>query len=123
MYILYSILAVWRAFGTSFSVVGPGLSARIRCKGSAPDMGKIAITNIRTPMPPIQWVKLRQNSMPLSSASTLESMLPPVVVKPEIDSKRLSKKDGIAPLITNGSAPNKDIITHDKDTVIIPSLA
>ena len=41
-------------------------------------------------MPPIQWVKLRQNSMPRLSASTLVRMVAPVVVKPLTVSKNAS---------------------------------
>ena len=49
-----------------------------------------AITNTRTPMPPIQCVKLRQNKMPLLSDSTSVTMEAPVVVKPLTVSKRAS---------------------------------
>ena len=47
--------------------------------------------NTRMPMPPNQWVKLRQKSIPLSSASTSVRMLAPVVVKPETVSNTASK--------------------------------
>ena len=48
-------------------------------------------------MPPIQWEKLRQKSMHRGRSSTLVRMLAPVVVKPEIVSKRASVKEGMAP--------------------------
>ena len=48
-------------------------------------------------MPPIQWEKLRQNSVPWLSASTSVRIVEPVVVKPETVSKKASTKDGISP--------------------------
>ena len=60
-------------------------------------MGRMAMTNTSTPMPPTQCVKLRQNSRPRSMVSTSVRMLAPVVVKPETVSKKLSIKLGIAP--------------------------
>ena len=61
--------------------------------------------NTSTPMPPIQWVKLRQNSMQRDSASTSVRMLEPVVVKPDTVSNMASMKCGISPLMTKGRAP------------------
>ena len=50
-------------------------------------------------------------------------MLDPVVEKPLAISKKASMIKGISPLMTNGMAPKKDIIIHDKDTIMNPSLA
>ena len=44
-----------------------------------------------TPMPPIQWERLRQSSTPQLSSSTLATTEAPVVVKPETISKKASK--------------------------------
>ncbi len=85
-------------FGTSLPTDGPGLSARIRLMLEPPLMGMIASRNTRTPMPPIQWVKLRQNREQWESASTSLKMLAPVVVKPDTVSKSASVKDGISPV-------------------------
>ena len=49
-----------------------------------------ANTNTSTPIPPIQCVKLRQNKEQCASTSTSDKILAPVVVKPEIVSKRAS---------------------------------
>ena len=57
--------------------------------------GRIAIINTRTPMPPIQCVKLRQKSKDFGRASTSERIEAPVVVKPDTVSKRASMKFGI----------------------------
>ena len=53
-------------------------------------IGRIAITNTRTPMPPTQWVKLRQNSALRLSGSTAVRIEAPVVVKPDTVSKNAS---------------------------------
>ena len=79
--------------GTILFTVGPGLSARRMCsvKPSAPPLvGMMASRNTSTPMPPIQWLKLRQNSSACPSASTSERMEAPVVVKPDTISKSAS---------------------------------
>ncbi len=55
--------------GTSLSTWGPGLSAFIRLTWEPPVRGSSESRNTRTPMPPIQWVKLRQNRMPLGRPS------------------------------------------------------
>ena len=47
-------------------------------------------------MPPTQWEKLRQNSMPWLMASTSVRMVEPVVVKPETISKKASVYEGIS---------------------------
>ena len=57
----------------------------------------MAMTNTRTPMPPTQWVKLRQNRMPRFSDSTSVRMVAPVVVKPETVSKKQSTKLSMEP--------------------------
>ena len=43
-------------------------------------------------MPPIQWVKHRQNWMGSGSTSTSARMVAPVVVKPDAVSKKVSVK-------------------------------
>ena len=58
-------------------------------------MGSTAMTNTSTPMPPIQWVKLRQNSTPWPRGSTAVKNVAPVVVKPETVSKNASMKLGM----------------------------
>ena len=80
--------------GTSLSVLGPGDSARIRWMERAPILGISASDSTSTPMPPAQWVKLRQNNRPLGSASTSVSIVAPVVVKPETVSKKQSTSEG-----------------------------
>ena len=74
-------------------------------------------------MPPIQWVKLRQNSMEWLMPSTLVRMEAPVVVKPETVSKKASMKLGISPLITKGRAPMADTVSQVRAVIRKPSLA
>ena len=75
---------------TSLPTEGPGTSARIRCMPWPSDIGRIAITKTSTPMPPTQWVKLRQNKIPRLRDSTSGRMVAPVVVKPETVSNSAS---------------------------------
>ena len=63
MYRPYRISAVWRRCGVSLPTLGPGLSARIRYMPEPALLrasGTTASRNTRMPMPPSQWLKLRQ---------------------------------------------------------------
>ena len=75
----------------------------------------------RTPIPPIQWVKLLQMSMQRGRTSTSLSMLAPVVVKPETVSKRASMGLGIVLLMTKGMLPIRLKVIQLKATVTKPS--
>ena len=86
-------------------------------------IGRMAMTNTRTPMPPTQWVKLRQNSPPRLKGSTAIKMEEPVVVKPETVSKKASTYMGMSPVRTKGSAPKADMASHARATATKPSLA
>ena len=78
---------------------GPGLSAFIIFIFEPPPIGITASKNTKTPIPPIQWVKLLQKRAVWERASTLFKMLEPVVVKPETVSNNASTKLGISPVI------------------------
>ena len=106
--------------------LGPGLSARRRCMVKpppAPLTGTTARRKTSTPMPPTQWVKLRQKRMPLGSPSTAGRMEAPVVVKPETVSKRASTRFGMAPERTKGRQPRKLMAIQARLTQTRPSLA
>lgn len=99
MYMTYKILAVVRIFGTSLFTFGPGLSARSRCMVyplPLSPFGESARRNTSTPMPPSQWLKLRQYIIPGESASTSPRIEEPVVVNPDTISNRASTKFGIS---------------------------
>ena len=83
-------MAVSIALLESFPTVGPGISARIRCMLRPSASGSTAMTNTSTPIPPTQWVKLRQKRSPCSMLSTSVRMVEPVVVKPLTVSKSAS---------------------------------
>ena len=117
----YRILAVDCTLGTSLSTCGPGLSAFIRLTWEPPVSGSSESRNTRTPMPPIQWVKLRQNRIPLGSPSTAGRMLAPVVVKPETVSNRASTGFGMQPVSTKGTAPITEMNTQHSEVAAKPS--
>ena len=108
--------------GTSLPTDGPGLSARIRLICEPPLSGTMASRNTRTPMPPIQCVKLLHKSEQCESPSTFARMLAPVVVKPDIVSNRASVKDGISPVTKKGRQPIRLSRIHARDVLIQPSL-
>ena len=115
--------AVCLILGTNLPTEGPGLSALIRCILLPPASGVTARTNTRTPIPPIQWVKLRQNRIPRGKCSTAGRMVAPVVVKPETVSKNASMGLVIAPLKMKGSAPKIASKIQAAPTHMNPSLA
>lgn len=49
-------------------------------------------------------------------------MLAPVVVNPEILSKKASVKEGIDPVRMKGIAPKKEMLIHPKATIASPSF-
>ena len=112
--------------GTSLPTEGPGLSARRICRvkpSFLPDSGTIAIRNTSTPMPPTQWLKLRQYRMPRDRLSTSGRILEPVVVKPDTISNSASINDGIPPEIQNGRQPRIDITIQVSPVSTRPSRA
>ena len=76
------------------------------------------ITRAIIPSPPIHCVKLLQKRIECGSISTFLRIDDPVVVKPEVDSKKASMTDGIVPLNRNGSDPNIVKKSHDNVTAI-----
>jgi hypothetical protein len=70
------------------------------------------------PIPPIQWVRLRQNKMLFGKDSTSVRMVAPVVVKPDMVSKKASVKEGIVPLIRKGKVPKSEITIQVDPTII-----
>ena len=87
-----------------------------------PRKGRMANDRTMMPMPPIQWVRLRQNRMPRGRDSTSVSMLASVVVKPDMVSKKASVYDGMAPENTKGKAPKAASDSHENVTTAKPSF-
>ena len=88
IYMPYSIFDVSDSFGTSLSLVGPGISAFKRWWDLSLAVGKMAFTRTRTHIPPIKWVKLRHQSIPFGRDSISDRTVEPVVVKPDTASKK-----------------------------------
>ena len=76
-----------------------------------------------TPIPPIKWVKLRQKSREWERTPTSLRIVAPVVVNPELTSKKASIIFGICPEKTKGKAPKKDQRIQQSATIKTPSLA
>ena len=51
-------------------------------------MGRMAMAKQTIPKPPIHWVRLRQKRMPCGWLSMLSIMVAPVVVNPDMVSKK-----------------------------------
>ena len=73
---------IW-VLATSLPTVGPGTSARMMYIDCALPAGSIASAKTSTPMPPIQWVKLRHIFRLIGKDSTSGTSVEPVVVNPE----------------------------------------
>ncbi len=74
------------------------------------------------PIPPSQWVRLRQNRRERGSTSMSVRIDAPVVVNPLIDSKIASSTAGIAPETTNGRQPSRPPSIQVAATINSPSL-
>ncbi len=59
------------------------------------------------PIPPSHWVRLLQKRIPCGIDSISVRIVPPVVVKPDIDSKKASPKLFIEPLKRKGRCSKK----------------
>ena len=115
-YTFQSVLAVWRMRGVILSGVGPGISALYNWVPPMPVMGRMARERTMMPMPPSQWLRLRQNSRPRGRSSTRTRMEAPVVVNPDMLSKKASVKEGIWPEMKNGRAPRAEMISQPSVT-------
>ena len=74
--------------------------------------GRMAMVKNTIPKPPIHCVSDRQNRMPCGSTSTSSMMEAPVVVKPDVDSKKASVMLVMLPCIRKGNMPKNEKITH-----------
>ena len=86
-----------------------------------PKVGRIAMKSKMTPIPPIHCVKLLHRSMLRSTCSKLSITDEPVVVKPDMDSKKASIGPNVAEKMY-GREPNIAIKSHPKATIAKPSL-
>lgn len=70
------------------------------------------MTSSRIPIPPTQCMPQRQSCMEGASASTLARTVAPVVVNPEVDSKKASVKVGNCGESQKGRAPKMKAPIH-----------
>ena len=121
-YMVQSRRAVSAILGVIRSGEGPGTSARSRFIPPAPRRGRMATKRAMIPMPPSQWEKLRQKSIPRGKASTSANIVAPVVVKPDMDSKNASTGAEVAPVSRKGIAPSRAADSQPRDTTAKPSF-
>ena len=100
-------LAVVPSLGCIFALIGPVASAENTFTLPPTSDGMMAIVKNTIPNPPIHCVIVRQNSSAWGSLSTSSRILHPVVVNPEIVSKKASVKLPMYPLKMNGSEPKR----------------
>ena len=105
-YIIPIILAIWAALGKTFSDESAD-SVWNNCIPPTFNTGKkeIAITII--PMPPIHCNNERQIKIPWGRLSRPDNIVEPVVVMPDIDSKKASVKDSSKLEKIKGNEPKK----------------
>ena len=119
---MYKICAVSFNLETTLPKTGPGTSARMTSRWLFLLFSIMASAKTSTPIPPIKWAKLRQKRSECVKTLTSGKMVAPVVVNPELISKKASMMLGICPDKTKGSAPKKDQSTQQSATINIPSL-
>ncbi len=84
-------IAIWRARGITFSDRSED-SVRNSCIPPMPSAGRIAIATPMMPMPPIQCSRARHSSRPGGAASRPTRIVDPVVVSPDMLSKKALAK-------------------------------
>ena len=107
--------------GLSLSATGPGTSAEKSCMPPIPKMGKMARLRTIIPIPPSHCVMLRQKSIPFGNDSMSFRMDDPVVVKPDMVSKKAFVKSGIEWLRIKGKLPKNEKRTQTRLTITNPS--
>ena len=75
----------------------PGTSAAYNCIPPIPSKGRIASERTIIPIPPIHCVNDRQKSNPCGNDSISVRIDAPVVVNPDMVSKKASVKEDIEP--------------------------
>ena len=110
-YIIPMILAICPALGKTFSDESDD-SVWNNCIPPTFNIGKNAIAITTIPMPPNHCNNERQIKIPWGELSRFDSIVDPVVVIPDIDSKKASVKDNSKSEKIKGSAPKKAINTQ-----------
>ena len=105
--------------GESFSTLIPGASAAKSVALLEPfaTVGTKASVNTTMPNPPSHCIIALQNRMPWVCWSTFFKIVEPVVVNPEMVSKKASVMLSIEPLNKKGSIPNRENRIHESETI------
>ena len=82
-----------------------------------PRLGRMARKSMMMPRPPSQWVRLRQKRVAWGTISTLVMTDAPVVVKPDMVSKKASVKRGSVPPRMYGRLPKRENMIQTRVTV------
>ena len=83
----------------------PVASAEKSFRSPVPMVGRTAMVKNTMPIPPIQCVRLRQNKMDGGRLSMFVSTVAPVVVKPDMISKKAAATRVSYPPTSRGSMP------------------
>ena len=121
-YMLQIHLAVVESLGCIFAFMGPVASAANTLTLPPTSDGRMAMVKNTIPNPPIHWVSDRQKSMACGNTSTSSMIDAPVVVKPDVDSKKASVTFVMLPCIRNGNIPKNENTTHAAVTTTYASL-
>ena len=106
-YVLHSQWVVVETRGWSFPNFKPVLSAEKSCCSPTPRAGSRARVKKMMPMPPIQCIRLRQKRMEWGRPSMWSRAVAPVVVKPDIDSKKATATRSVTPPVRKGIMPKR----------------
>ena len=117
MYTVHISLVVMLIFGCNLSCSTPVASALNNCRLPPPKIGSRAMVKHTMPKPPTHCVRARQKSMPRGMVSRWSTTVKPVVVKPDIVSKKAPATEGISPLNKNGTMPSSVNISHVRVTM------
>ena len=111
-YMLQIHFAVVESLGCIFALIGPVASAANTFTLPPTSDGKIAMVKNTIPNPPIHCVSERQNSIACGRTSKSLIIDAPVVVNPDVDSKKASVTFVMQPCIRNGNMPKNENTAH-----------
>lgn len=118
MYMIKIPLAVSCVFGLSLLVLTLHASVEKSCLSFLLKDGNRAMEKMTIPKPPIHCKIDLQNRMPWGWLSRLLRMEAPVVVKPDMVSKKASVTESVVPYKRNGSIPKSEKNTQAPDMMM-----
>ena len=98
--------------GCIFERMGPVASAANTFMLPPTNEGSTAMVKKTMPRPPIHCMSDRQNRMPWGSRSTSSMMVAPVVVNPDMVSKKASVRLVMLPCMMKGNMPKTENTTQ-----------